>query len=81
MGAHQLLGCAHEMAGRATDPSAEWPAFTGAYDQLATHPYHLLASSYLSACGLIAAAALQVTAFTSLNDLPLPYPIPLTSGD
>ncbi len=81
MGARQLLGRAHEMVLKATDPSAEWPTFTGAYDQLATHPYHLLASSYLSACGMIAAAALQVTAFTSLNDLPFSLPIPLTSGD
>lgn len=81
MGARQLLTRSYEMVLKATDPSAEWPAFTGAYDQLATHPYHLLVSSYLSACGLIAAAALQVTAFTSLNDQPLPYSIPPTSGD
>lgn len=81
MGARQLLGRAHEMVLKATAPTAEWPAFTGAYDQLATHPYHLLASSYLSACGMIAAAALQVGAFTRLNNLPLPIPIPLTSGD
>lgn len=74
MGTRQLLARAHKMVQRATDPSAQWPAFTGAYDQLATHPYHLLVSSYLSACGLVAAAALQVAAFTALNDLPLPYP-------
>ncbi len=81
MGTLQLLARANKMAQRATDPSAEWPAFTGAYDQRATHPYHLLVSSYLSACGLVAAAALQVAAFTALNDLPLPYPIPLPLGD
>lgn len=72
MGVRQLLGRAQEMAAAATAPSASWPAFTGAYDQLDTHPYHLLVSSYLSACGLVAAATLQLGAFAALNDLPLP---------
>jgi hypothetical protein len=39
---------------------------------LDTHPYHLLVSSYLSACGIVAAATLQLGAFAALNDLPLP---------
>lgn len=51
---------------------APWTPFTGAYNELATHPYHLLVSSYLSACGLVAAMFLQVSAFAALNALPLP---------
>ena len=81
MGTCQLLDRALELAQRAVDPATEWPNFTGAYDQLETHPYHLLVGSYLSAGGLIAAAALQVTAFTALNALPLPYLVPLLLGD
>ena len=81
MGTRQLLGQALSLAQRAVDSATEWPDFTGAYDQLETHPYHLLVGSYLSAGGLIAAAALQVTAFTALNALPLPYPVPLSLGD
>ena len=77
MGTCQLLDHALELAQRAVDPTTEWPDFTGAYDQLETHPYHLLVGSYLSAGGLIAAAALQVTAFTALNALPQPYSVPL----
>ena len=77
MGTCQLLDHALELAQRAVDPATEWPDLTGAYDQLETHPYHLLVSSYLSAGGLIAAAALQVTAFTALNALPQPYSVPL----
>ena len=81
MGVCQLLDRALELARRAVDPAAEWPDFTGAYDQLETHPYHLLVGSYLSAGGLIAAAALQAAAFTATNALPLPYPVPLSLGD
>ena len=81
MGACQLLGQALSLARRAVDPTAEWPDFTGAYDQLETHFYHLLVGSYLSAGGLIAAAALQVTAFTAFDALPPPYPVPLSLGD
>ena len=77
MGTCQLLGQALSLTQRAVDPKAEWPEFTGAYDQLETHPYHLLVGSYLSAGGLIAAAALQATAFTALNALPQPYFVPL----
>ncbi len=81
MGVCQLLDRALELAQRAVDPETEWPDFTGAYDQLGTHPYHHLVGSYLSAGGLIAAAALQVTTFTATNALPLPYPVALSSGD
>lgn len=81
MGVCQLLDRALELTQRAVDPKAEWPDFTGTYDQLETHPYHLLVGSYLSAGGLIAAVALQVTAFMASNALPLPYPIPLSLGD
>lgn len=76
MGTCQLLGQALSLAQRAVDSETEWPKFTGAYDQLGTHPYHLLVGSYLSAGGLIAAAALQVAAFTTTNKLPLPHLIP-----
>lgn len=78
MGARQLLGQALELAQRAIAPDAKWQEFAGAYDQLGSHPFHLLVGSYLSACGLVAAAALQVTAFTTLNSLALPYPVPIS---
>lgn len=81
MGVCQLLDRALGLTRRAVDLATEWPDFTGAYDQLETHPYHHLVGSYLSAGGLIAAAALQVTAFTVTNALPLPYPVPLSLGD
>ena len=80
MGTCQLLGQALSLAQQAVDPETEWPKFTGAYEQLGTHPFHLLVGSYLSAGGLVAAAALQVTAFTTTNKLPLPHSAPL-SGD
>ena len=81
MGVCQMLGQAARLAQQAVDPETGWPDFTGAYDQLETHPYHLLVSSYLSAGGLVAAAALQVTAFTALNVLPLPQLVPLSLGE
>jgi hypothetical protein len=46
-----------------------------------THPYHLVASVYLSAAGLVAGAALQTTAFATLNALPEPYIIPLIAKE
>lgn len=74
MGVRQGLSRACEMTQRALELPAPWPPFSGAYNELATHPYHLLVSSYLSACGLIAANALQLSAFAVLNALP---PLPL----
>lgn len=78
MGVCQGLGYARGLTQQALVVSVPWPAFTGAYNELATHPYHLLVSSYLSACGLVAAMALQVNAFAALNALP---PISLTSKE
>ncbi len=75
MGARQGLCRAREMVQEALGLPAVWPSFSGAYAELSTHPYHLLVSSYLSACGLIAAMALQVSAFATLNALP-PLPLP-----
>ncbi|MCL6527997.1 MAG: hypothetical protein K6T57_14095 [Thermaceae bacterium] len=80
MGARQLLARALQMArqAEATRPE-EWPAFSGAYNEFLHHPYHLVASTYLSAGGLIAGAALQATAFASANRLSLPRVVPLTA--
>jgi len=80
MGVRQLLDRALEMAQQAAAlPPHAWPAFTGAYDEFLTHPYHLLASTYLSVGGLIASAGLQTTAFAAVNGLPDPEVIPLTA--
>lgn len=76
-GARQLLRRALEMTRTAKSvPPDRWPAFTGAYDQFLDHPYHLVASVYLSAGGLVAAAALQATAFAAANRLPDPRLLP-----
>jgi len=80
-GVRQLLYKALEMtrqAAAAKLPQA-WPAFSGAYNEFLEHPYHLVASVYLSAAGLVAGAGLQATAFAALNALSLVNPIPLTS--
>lgn len=79
-GVRQLLARALEMARQAeATPPEQWPAFSGAYNEFLTHPYHLVASVYLSAGGLIAGAALQATAFTATNGLVLPEIVPLTA--
>lgn len=80
-GVRQLLDKALEMARRAAKPPQSWPAFSGAYNEFLEHPYHLVASVYLSAAGLVAGAGLQATTFAALNALPLANPIPLTSGE
>lgn len=78
-GVKQLLARALEMARQALAiPPEAWPAFSGAYDEFLSHPYHLVASVYLSAGGLIAGAAIQATAFAAANGLPLPGIVPLT---
>lgn len=77
-GVKQLLAKALEMTQQAASTSPEqWPAFTGAYNQFLQHPYHLVASVYLSAGGLIAGTALQAMAFAALNALPQADLIPI----
>lgn len=79
-GALQLLERALSMAQQAASiPVQDWPAFTGGYNEFMGHPYHLLASVYLSAGGLVASAGLQVTAFAALAGLPPAQVVPLTS--
>ena len=79
-GALQLLERALAMAQQAAGiPVQDWPAFTGGYNEFMGHPYHLLASVYLSAGGLVASAGLQVTAFAALAGLPPAQVVPLTS--
>lgn len=80
-GVRQLLARALGMARRAEAlPPERWPAFSGPYDEFLTHPYHLVASVYLSAGGLVAGAGLQATAFAAANGLPLPAAVPLTAS-
>lgn len=70
-GSLQLLQKAQQMLDQALSlPPERWPAFTGAYNEFLDHPYHLVASVYLSACALVGAAALQAAAFSQLNALP-----------
>lgn len=81
-GTRQLLRRALEMAHKAASLSrSEWPTISGPYNEFLTHPYHLVASVYLSAAGLVAGAALQTTAFATLNALPEPYIIPLIAKE
>lgn len=79
-GTRQLLRRALEMAQKAesVQPS-DLPAITGPYNEFLTHPYHLVASVYLSAGGLVAGAALQATAFAALNALSEPHIVPITA--
>lgn len=79
-GALQLLERALSMAQQAAAiPAQDWPAFTGGYNEFMGHPYHLLASVYLSTGGLVASAGLQVTAFAALAGLPPAQVVPLIS--
>lgn len=81
-GVKQLLDQALEMARRAAAKSPRaWPAFSGAYNEFLEHPYHLVASVYLSAAGLIAGAGLQATAFAAFNGLPQANLVPLVNGE
>jgi hypothetical protein len=77
-GVRQLLARALEMARQAEAfPPEQWPAFSGPYNEFLSHPYHLIASTYLSAGGLVAGAGLQAVAFAAVNELPLPRIVPL----
>ncbi|HWG84838.1 MAG TPA: hypothetical protein VNT60_05095 [Deinococcales bacterium] len=79
-GLRQLLARAHGAVGAAAASApADWPAFSTPYAEFLTHPYYQVASVYLSAGGLVAAAALQAEAFAALNGLPAGSVVPLTA--
>lgn len=79
-GVRQMLAKALEMTRKAQSlPPSRWPAFSGPYNEFLDHPYHLVASVYLSAGGLIAGAGLQATAFAAVNHLPEPNIVPITA--
>ena len=72
MGLHQLVARAASMRDRAEarlDDPPERPAH--AYDGLDAHPFHLAVGTYLSAAGLVAAAAQTVAILAAGHDEPL----------
>lgn len=72
----------HLLMDRAAQASSEdAPAFSSPYGDWEQHPYHLLASSYLSAAGLTASAALATGTVIQLAGLPLPLPYSVFSTD
>lgn len=58
-----------DLAEARLDESVERPAH--AYDGLETHPFHLAVGTYLSAAGLIAAAALTTAVLANRHEVPL----------
>jgi hypothetical protein len=72
---HALLNRADTLHGSSpptsTSPYGDWP----------DHPYHLLVSSYLSASGLMADAALATGTLIRLGGYDVPIPHPLFSTD
>ncbi|WP_425148707.1 hypothetical protein [Deinococcus sp.] len=70
---HALIDSAEQ---RQTQPPAAFPSPYGHWDQ---HPYHLLASSYLSAAGLSASAALASGTLIRLGGHDIELPHALTS--
>jgi hypothetical protein len=71
MGLRQLVARAAAMRDRAEarlDDPPERPAH--AYDGLDAHPFHLAVGTYLSAAGLVAAAALVVAILAARHGVP-----------
>ncbi len=79
VGLRQLAGRIHALMDQA-DVHLRSPPLTPSfpYDQWDRSPYHLLASSYLSAAGLAASASLAAGTLGSLLGFDAPAPFPLT---
>ena len=78
MGLTQLLRRVHAMLDAAeAAPSAPDARPAHAYDQFDRHPFHLAVGSYLSAAGLISAAALTVVVLAARHDAATPALAPL----
>lgn len=80
VGLAQLAGHLHALLDRA-QAAPPPPVPTSPYSDWEHHPYHLTASSYLSAAGLAASAALATGTLLRLADFPFPSPYPLFSPD
>lgn len=73
MGLTQLLERVHAMLdAAAAAPAAPDAPPAHAYDPFDRHPFHLAVGSYLSAAGLISAAALTVVVLAARHDAPTP---------
>ncbi|ULH13884.1 hypothetical protein MF271_00100 (plasmid) [Deinococcus sp. KNUC1210] len=81
VGLEQLAAQIHHLLDLAQPPLAPSPDFPSPYGNWEQHPYHLLASSYLSAAGLAASAALATGTLISLGHYDLPAPYDLFSPD
>lgn len=78
VGLVQLVAQVHALMDRAeTLQSTGLPVHTSPYGDWPDHPYHLLVSSYLSAAGLMADAALATGTLIRLGhaDVRLPHPL------
>ena len=79
MGLTQLLERVHVMLDAAeAAPTAPDTPPTHAYDLFDRHPFHLAVGSYLSAAGLVSAAALTVVVLAARHDAPIPALAPVT---
>jgi hypothetical protein len=78
MGLLQLLARVHAMLDAAeAAPEAPDAPPAHAYDQFDRHPFHLAVGSYLSAAGLISAAALTVVVLAARHDAATPALAPI----
>ncbi|MFN2322316.1 MAG: hypothetical protein ABR510_05095 [Trueperaceae bacterium] len=78
MGLTQLLERVHAMLDAAESaPAAPDAPPAHAYDLFDHHPFHLAVGSYLSAAGLISAAALTVIVLAARHDAPTPALAPI----
>ncbi len=82
MGLTQLLGRVHTMldAAAAAPPTPDAPP-AHAYDLFDRHPFHLAVGSYLSAAGLVSAAALTVVVLAARHHAPTPALAPFLTAD
>ena len=82
VGLVQLAEEIHALIDRAdTLHGSSPPTSTSPYGDWPDHPYHLLVSSYLSASGLMADAALATGTLIRLGGYDVPIPHPLFSTD
>ncbi|GGR10595.1 BPL-N domain-containing protein [Deinococcus ruber] len=81
VGLAQLAAQIHHLIDLAQQRLQHSADFTSPYGDWDQHPYHLLASSYLSAAGIAASAALATGTLISLGHYDLPSPYDLFSPD
>lgn len=81
MGLTQLLERVHAMLGAAeAAPDAPDAPPAHAYDLFDRHPFHLAVGSYLSAAGLISAAAMTVVVLAARHRAPTPALAPIVGA-